>query len=69
MDCPYGADHPSLLDVHHLDGDRANGNPDNLVTLCALCHRLVTYGVSELHLTDTKKGGWHLTNRPSRFDP
>lgn len=28
------------LDIHHIDGDHKNNNPDNLMTLCANCHRL-----------------------------
>lgn len=27
------------LDVHHIDGDRLNNNPKNLITLCKKCHR------------------------------
>ena len=27
------------LDVHHIDRNRRNNNPTNLLTLCALCHR------------------------------
>lgn len=26
------------LHVHHIDLDRSNNNPDNLITLCAACH-------------------------------
>lgn len=29
------------LDVHHSDGNKDNNNPDNLITLCATCHREV----------------------------
>lgn len=54
--CPYGADHLCLLDVHHLDGNRANNDSSNLVTLCAFCHRLVTYRVNELHYSGDEKG-------------
>ncbi len=26
------------LDVHHIDGDRLNNDPENLITLCRKCH-------------------------------
>ena len=29
------------LEVHHIDEDRTNNNRENLVTLCANCHRYV----------------------------
>jgi hypothetical protein len=35
--------HPCQLDVHHKDGNRKNGGVENLQTLCANCHRLVSY--------------------------
>jgi hypothetical protein len=31
------------LDIHHLDGDRDNNNPDNLRVYCSACHRLVEW--------------------------
>jgi len=37
--CGWVADHPSLLDVHHRDGNHANDAPENLATLCPICHR------------------------------
>ena len=33
-ECGYG-----YLEVHHIDGDRLNNNPENLITLCRRCHR------------------------------
>ncbi len=33
-DCGYG-----YLEVHHIDNDRLNNNPNNLITLCRQCHR------------------------------
>jgi len=26
------------LDTHHIDGNRKNNHPDNLITLCRFCH-------------------------------
>jgi 5-methylcytosine-specific restriction endonuclease McrA len=31
----------NTLDTHHLDGNRKNNDPDNLVTVCASCHRII----------------------------
>ena len=27
------------VDIHHIDGNRSNPNPRNLIPLCAVCHR------------------------------
>ena len=35
------------LDVHHIDGDKSNHDPDNLVALCHSCHQLITVGAVE----------------------
>jgi hypothetical protein len=37
---------PTLLKVHHKDGNRQNSNDSNLAVLCPICHDLC-------HLTDT----------------
>lgn len=47
--CGFVAIHRVQLDVHHLDGNNKNNDIDNLQTLCANCHRLVT----ELQRRDT----------------
>jgi hypothetical protein len=35
-------DHDKLLDIHHLDENRANNNSENLILLCVRCHAAVT---------------------------
>lgn len=41
--CSFVAIHECQLDVHHLDGNHKNNAAGNLQTLCANCHRLVTF--------------------------
>lgn len=36
--CGFGI--PSVLEVAHLDGNRANNDIDNLVILCPNCHKM-----------------------------
>lgn len=48
-ECGFEAVHPCQLDVDHLDGDHSNDAPENLVTLCANCHRLKTFALGEFH--------------------
>ena len=31
-------DNPKRLDCHHIDYDKNNNNPENLITLCTSCH-------------------------------
>jgi len=40
--CGFIPEHLCQLDVDHYDGDRTNNDKENLVTLCANCHRLKT---------------------------
>jgi hypothetical protein len=35
--------HRCQLDVNHIDANHKNNDPENLETLCANCHRLVTF--------------------------
>jgi hypothetical protein len=37
------------LHVHHIDGDKLNNSPDNLISLCARCHRNVHAGRISLY--------------------
>mgnify|MGYP001065304300 FL=1 len=34
-----------VLEVHHIDGDRSNNVPENLMILCPTCHREITFGL------------------------
>ncbi len=38
-DCGY-SEHPEIILIHHIDGDRRNGDMENLVPLCQNCHCL-----------------------------
>ena len=41
-ECEMCGHHPFFkgsLDVHHRDGEKSNNEPENLMTLCATCHR------------------------------
>ena len=37
-----------VLEVHHIDENRANNELDNLIVLCPICHRKLTTGKYEL---------------------
>ena len=41
--CGFIPKHPCQLDVHHVDQNRKNNSIENLMTLCANCHRLVHF--------------------------
>lgn len=40
--CGFVALNVCQLDVDHIDGNRFNDDPSNLMTLCACCHRMKT---------------------------
>jgi hypothetical protein len=42
-DCNFKAVHLCQLDIDHIDGDKQNNDPSNLIVLCANCHRLKTH--------------------------
>jgi 5-methylcytosine-specific restriction endonuclease McrA len=33
-----------VLAIHHIDGNKQNCNPDNLITLCKSCHSRTNHG-------------------------
>lgn len=35
---PHDPDTGYILTVHHIDGDKANVEPNNLIALCQRCH-------------------------------
>jgi len=39
--CGFIAENRCQLDVHHIDQNHHNNDPNNLITLCANCHRLI----------------------------
>jgi hypothetical protein len=42
--------------VHHIDGDRANSAPENLIATCASCHEQMNKGfISEADVRTTKR--------------
>lgn len=49
--CGYTPFFRVALDVHHRDGDKNNNEPENLMTLCASCHR-------ELHGFEHQTGNY-----------
>lgn len=41
--CGFIPEHVCQLDGHHKDGNHKNNDPNNVETLCANCHRYVTW--------------------------
>lgn len=48
--CFLCGDKPAKLDVHHIDGDESNGEPDNLVNSCRSCNVWLANRYRELGL-------------------
>lgn len=40
QECGFIPKHVSQMDVHHLDENHENNSPENILVLCANCHRL-----------------------------
>jgi hypothetical protein len=45
--CQYN-ERKELLDVHHIDSDRNNNEPSNLMVLCVMCHAAVTRRLAKI---------------------
>lgn len=45
--CGFIPEHSRQLDVHHRNGNHRDDRVENLVTLCANCHRLQLVGLLE----------------------
>lgn len=45
--CGYD-ERSALVEVHHIDSNRKNNSPENLIWLCSMCHRAVTLGIAEI---------------------
>lgn len=43
-----------ILEVHHIDSNRENGDISNLIILCPNCHRKITLGYYSLDLENKK---------------
>jgi hypothetical protein len=64
MECASQED----IEVHHVDGDRNNNEPDNLIPLCRDCHmQLHTEGLNglEKHLKPVSERS-HIDHLPIR---
>ena len=57
---PHDPEHGYTLTVHHLDGDPANCDPNNLVALCQRCHLAIQarYRVGQLWLPIVEPPAW-----------
>ncbi len=57
--CGFISQHPSQIDIDHIDGNHFNNDPSNLQSLCANCHRLKTITnrdhLSFMNKSDTNK--------------
>lgn len=42
--CGYN-EHKFCLDIHHLDHNAENNNLENIIILCAICHRKLHWGI------------------------
>lgn len=48
------------LNVHHIDGNRANNNPKNLMVVHSkVCHLLADYVTQTFNSRGVRKATWH----------
>lgn len=47
--------HRRTLTVHHIDGDPANSNPENLIAVCAPCHLQLDAAHHAAHARETRR--------------
>lgn len=41
--CGFVSKDDCQIDIHHKDGNNKNNWPSNLISICANCHRLITF--------------------------
>lgn len=49
-----------LLDIHHIDGNKNNNKPENLISLCNSCHSFVELELGKYHSRDTITGRFEV---------
>jgi len=70
--CPFcGESDVATLEFHHIDGDRSNNDPANLVAACGSCHTRITRGIISQADVVTKKRElfWTAKRQPSVVQP
>jgi 5-methylcytosine-specific restriction endonuclease McrA len=61
---PHQVEGSHILTVHHLDGDKSNCNPDNLLAACQRCHLSIQarYRPGQLTLPGVDMPDWCQTS-------
>lgn len=49
------ADFGCVLAIHHYDNDHYNDAPENMVTLCSYCHRIITMSIYRMLIKKSKR--------------
>ena len=49
---------PSMLDVHHIHGEKVSSKPNDLCILCPTCHALATRGITIYYRDSSGKLCW-----------